>query len=45
MKKLLRNSLLTLFLSTLIFSPLKVNAIENKYFGEDSINKTKCDLK
>lgn len=45
MKKFFKNSLVSLFLLTLILAPLKANAIENNFFGDAAINKTKCDLK
>ena len=45
MKKLLKNLLLSILLINLFLIPLKVNAIENNFLGDASINKTKCDLK
>jgi hypothetical protein len=43
--KILKKSLLLLFLLNLFFIPLKAKAIENTSLGDDSINKSKCDLK
>ena len=45
MKKILKKSLLTLFLLNLVFIPLKANALENNNFGEVVEIKSKCNLK
>lgn len=43
--KVLKKSLLLLFLLNLLFIPLKVKATENLSFSDDSFNKSKCDLR
>lgn len=45
MNKLLKNLFLSILLVNSFLMPLKVNAMENNYLGDSSINKTKCDLK
>lgn len=45
MMRVLKKSLLLLFLLNLFFIPLKAKAIETIYFSDDSLNKSKCDLK
>ncbi|WP_322392299.1 hypothetical protein [Clostridium perfringens] len=45
MKKILKNSLLSLFSLLLFLLPLKVQAMENTSFGDGSMNKSECDLK
>ena len=45
MKKILKKSLLALFLLNLVFLPLKANALENNTFGEVVETKSKCNLK
>lgn len=45
MKKLLNKLFFSMLLVNLFLMPLKVNAVENNFLGDSSINKTKCDLK
>lgn len=46
MKKILRNSLLSLFVLTIILSPIKTQALENHYFKDVQHSKSSfCDLK
>lgn len=45
MRKYLRNLILTLILLTSTLIPLKVNALNNIYLGDDCIYKSKCNLK
>lgn len=45
MKKIIKNSLLLLFLFNLVFLPVKAIAMENTSYKDDSYSKAACDLK
>jgi len=45
MKKIIKNSLLLLFLFNLVFVPIKAMTIENTSYKDESYSKAACDLK
>lgn len=45
MKKIFKSSLLSLFLLTLILTPIKANALESEYSKGENFNKSSCDLR
>lgn len=45
MKKIIKNSLLLLFLFNLVFVPIKAMTIENTSYKDESYSKVACDLK
>lgn len=45
MKKIFKSSLLSLFLLTLILTPIKSHALENTYSKGENFNKSSCDLR
>ncbi|MBM7833418.1 glycosyltransferase [Clostridium sardiniense] len=45
MKKIIKNSLLLLFLFNLVFVPIKAMTIENTSYKDESYSKASCDLK
>ncbi|GAA0070883.1 hypothetical protein UT300003_24070 [Clostridium sardiniense] len=45
MKKIIKNSLLLLFLFNLVFVPIKAMTIENASYKDESYSKAACDLK